>query len=77
MNSLPLCAAAHPTDGLQRKFRIATFNVCTLNDESKSTAKMEELILRMQQRNIDICSLTEVRWPDLGIRFIKGWTMAF
>ena len=53
--------------------RIATWNVRTLNADSKP----EQLVHRLQQYNIDICCITEVRWPYSGMKDVGGWKLAF
>ena len=51
--------------------RIVTWNVRTLNAESKP----EQLAHRLQQHNIDICCITEVRWPHSGMKDVGGWKL--
>ena len=53
--------------------RIATWNVRTLNKDSKP----EQLAHRLQQYNIDICCITEVRWPGSGMKDVSGWKLAY
>ena len=53
--------------------RIATWNVRTLNTESKP----KQLARRLQQYNIDICCITEVRWPHSGMKDVGGWKLGF
>ena len=53
--------------------RIATWNVRTLNADSKP----EQLVHRLQQYSIDICCITEVRWPYSGMKDVGGWKLAF
>ena len=76
MNPLPLCAAAHHPD-IKSNFKVATWNVRTLNDACNTGARAEELINCLEKQGIDICCLTEVRWPGTGIKKINGWTIAF
>ena len=35
------------------------------------------LIQRLQEYSVEICALTEVRWPGNGIKTVDGWTKAF
>ena len=51
------------------RLRIATWNVRTLNTESKS----EHLAHRLQQHNVDICCITEARWPHSGMKDVGRW----
>ena len=53
--------------------RIATWNVRTLNTESKP----EQLAHRLQQYNIDMYCITEVRWPHSGMKDAGGWKLVF
>ena len=52
--------------------RIATWNVRTLNADSKS----EHLAHRLQQYYIDTSCITEVRWPYSGMKDVGGGKMA-
>ena len=60
-----------------RRIRFATWNVQTLNDSSSAPARAELLVQRLTEYSIEICCLTEVRWPGNGIRTVDGWTLAF
>lgn len=40
-------------------------------------SKLEQLVDRMLQYRIDICCLTEVRWPHSGSKSCKGWRLIF
>ncbi len=75
---MPLAAAAVTSTTTYNSksdkcLRIATWNVRTLNADSK----LEQLIDRMVQYRIDVCCLTEVRWPYSGSKSCKGWKLVF
>ena len=40
-------------------------------------SKLEQLVDRMLNYKIDICCLTEVRWPHSGSKFYEGWQLIF
>lgn len=73
---MPLAAAAIRSTTISNSdsyLRIATWNVRTLNADSK----LEQLIERMQEYRIDICCLTEVRYPHSGSKKCNGWQLLF
>ena len=73
---MPLAAAAVRSTTISNSnlsLRIATWNVRTLNADSK----LEQLVDRMLEYRVDICCLTEVRWPYSGSKICNGWKLVF
>ena len=71
---MPLQAATTPIfTGIHGSFRIGTWNIRTLNADSKP----EQLIQCLADYKVDICCLSEVRWPGTGSKKINGWQIVF
>ncbi len=49
----------------------------TLNDTENSVGSPELLAIRLEQYNVHICGLSEVRWPGKGIRKVGTWDILF
>ena len=54
-----------PTDGMERSFRVASFNVGTLRGRSL------EVVGILSERGVDVCCLQEVRWKGAGAKVLE------
>jgi len=58
--------------------KFATWNVRTLNDTRQSVGKVDMLIMALQPYRLDICGLSEVRWPGHGhTQAPHGWSIVY
>lgn len=61
-----------------QQLRFATWNVRTLNDTCRAVGRLEMLILALKPYQVEVCGLSEVRWPGHGhIQAPHGWSIVY
>ena len=60
------------------KLRFATWNVRTLNSNQQNIGRLEMLVMALQPYHIEICGLSEIRWPGHGhVQAPHGWSIVY
>ena len=57
--------------------KVATWNVRTLNDGEMGIDKTAQLGRDMERYGIDLCCISEVKWPGSGVKVFGAWHLAY
>ena len=76
---MPSAFTSPPGEHKACKFsiKLGTWNVRTLNESESGLSRGAQLAQELDKYGVDMCCISEVKWPGCGIRTIGNWLLAY